>query len=253
LRPLIIALVSLGLMFGAAILAARLRLALPEHHLDEAARDVVSRGTGFVVTLVALVLSLLIAAGKGSQDDVGVKLRTLAAEFVLVDRSLAQYGPETAAIRDLLRRTLASAMRNIWPDAESPVPTLSGELPRAAIERVQSMVLELHPANDVQRVLQSDALRDINEIKHTGWLLLEISETRIPTTFLVIIVLWLVIIFFGFGLFAPPNRTVNAALMFCAFVAAGAVFLILELYSPVSGVLGISPRTFQIPLEQLGR
>ena len=75
---LIVALVSLGLMFGTAILAVRLREALPKHHLGEAAKDVISRGTGFVVTLAALVLSLLIASGKNSHDEVGVKLRLLA-------------------------------------------------------------------------------------------------------------------------------------------------------------------------------
>jgi membrane-bound ClpP family serine protease len=83
-------------------------------------------------------------------------------------------------------------------------------------------------------------------------MLVELSEVRLPATFLVILVLWLVIVFFGFGLFAPPNRTVGAALLFCAFCAAGAVFLILEMYAPVSGVLAISPRTFEISLEQLG-
>ena len=92
MRPLIISLVSFGLMFGAALLATRLRAVLPQDHLDDAARDVVSRGTGFVVTLAALVLSLLIAAGKTSQDEVATRLRTLASEFVLVDRSLAHYG-----------------------------------------------------------------------------------------------------------------------------------------------------------------
>jgi len=92
----------------------------------------------------------------------------------------------------------------------------------------------------------------MTEIERTGWLLIELSETRMPTIFLVIIVLWLVVVFFGFGLFAPRNRTVDAALLFCAFCAACAVFLILELYSPVSGMLAISPRTFGIALEQLG-
>src|SRR5215467_15875296 len=89
-------------------------------------------------------------------------------------------------------------------------------------------------------------------MKRTGWMLVELAEVRLPATFLVILVLWLVIVFFGFGLFAPPNRTVGLALLFCAFCAAGAVFLILEMYAPVSGVLAISPHTFEISLEQLG-
>ena len=74
-----------------------------------------------------------------------------------------------------------------------------------------------------------------------------------PTIFLVIIVLWLVVVFFGFGLFSPRNRTVSASLLFCALCAACALFLILELYAPVQGLLAISPRAFALSLEQLGR
>jgi hypothetical protein len=239
-------------MFGAAMLAARLRTALPQHHLSESAKDVVTRGTGFVVTLAALVLSLLIASGKNSYDEVNTKLRLLATEFILVDRSLENYGPETAEIRALLRRAMIGAMHKIWPDGEPPVPASSPESARSLLEKIQSMTRDLKPATDAQRILQVDALRELTEIMRTGWMLVELSEVRLPATFLVILVLWLVIVFFGFGLFAPPNRTVNLALLFCAFCAAGAVFLILEMYAPVSGVLAISPRTFEISLEQLG-
>jgi hypothetical protein len=253
MRPLIIAVISLALMFGAASTAIWLRSKLPDEHLNNDAKDVVTRGVGFVVTLAALVLSLLIASGKGSHDEIGMRLRELATEFILVDRSMASYGSETAEIRDLLRRTMASAMQTIWPDTTPPGPTLNGETPRAAGERVQGMIRELKPANDSQRALQSEALREIGEIKRSGWMLFELSETRMPTLFLVIIILWLVVVFFGFGIFAPRNRTVDAALLFSAFCAAGAVFLILELYAPVSGLLAISPRTFGIVLEQLGR
>lgn len=253
MRPIVIALLSLVLMFGAAAAAIRVRALLPSGHLSDEAKEVVTRGVGFVVTLAALVLSLLIASGKASYDEVGARLRQLATEFVLVDRSLAHYGPETTGIRDLLRRTMASGMQTIWPDMTPPVPALDGESPRVAIERVQTMIRELEPATASQRILQSDALREIVEIKRTGLLLIELRETRMPAAFLVIIVLWLLIVFFGFGLFAPRNRTVNASLLFCAFCAAGAVFLILELYSPVSGMLGLSPRTFEVALEEMGR
>ena len=249
---LIVAVVSLGLMFGAAMLAAHLRTVLPQHHLSEAAKDVVTRGTGFVVTLAALVLSLLIASGKNSYDEVSTKLRLLATEFILVDRSLENYGAETAEIRALLKRAMTAAMHKIWPDGEAPVPASSADSARSLIEKIQSMTRELRPATDVQRILQADALRELTEMKRTGWMLVELAEVRLPATFLVILVLWLVIVFFGFGLFAPPNRTVGLALLFCAFCAAGAVFLILEMYAPVSGVLAISPHTFEISLEQLG-
>ena len=212
--PLIIALVSLGLMYGSALLATKVRAVLPEHHLSNAAQDVVSRGTGFVVTLAALVLGLLIAAGNSAYNDVAAKLQATAEELILVDHSLAKYGSETGPIRDLLRQSASSGM---------------------------------------QRTLQARALRGIDEIKQNSWLLIELHESKIPAAFLVILVLWLMIAFFGFGLFAPENLTINIALLLWAFCAASALFLILELFFPMGGLLAISPEAFQTVLRQLGR
>jgi hypothetical protein len=58
--------------------------------------------------------------------------------------------------------------------------------------------------------------------------------------FLVVMVFWLAVIFASFGLFAPRNATVIATLFVCALSVSGAIFLILELDSPFSGLLQIS-------------
>jgi hypothetical protein len=54
---------------------------------------------------------------------------------------------------------------------------------------------------------------------------------------LIALVSWLVIIFFGFSLVAPPNATTTLALVASAFSVACAVFLILELDHPLSGLI----------------
>ena len=241
-------------MYGSAVLATKVRAVLPEHHLSNAAQDVVSRGTGFVVTLAALVLGLLIAAGNSAYNDVAAKLQATAEELILVDHSLAKYGSETGPIRDLLRQSASSGMHRIWPDADLPfAPTTGSEPARVTIEKVEGMILELRPDNEVQRTLQARALRGIDEIKQNSWLLIELHESKIPAAFLVILVLWLMIAFFGFGLFAPENLTINIALLLWAFCAASALFLILELFFPMGGLLAISPEAFQTVLRQLGR
>ena len=253
MQPIIISIVAFALMFGAAVGAARLRAALPDEHLSADAKDVVARGIGFVVTLAALVLSLLIASGKTSYDEVGARLRQLGSEFVLIDRAMAHYGADAAPIRETLWRTMTMVRERIWSGGEMSAEKLTTHLPALGIERVEGMIRELTPANERQRVLQSEALSGLREIKRTGWLLVQLSETQMPKVFLIIIILWLVIVFFGFGLVAPVNRTVTGALLFCALCAACAIFLILELYAPVSGLLAISPRPFEISLSQLGR
>ena len=55
-----------ALTLGGIFLGTLLRRTLPEHHLNEHAKDVVRLGVGLIATMAALVLGLLIAAAKGS-------------------------------------------------------------------------------------------------------------------------------------------------------------------------------------------
>ena len=79
------------------------------------------------------------------------------------------------------------------------------------------------------------------------------STTSISKPLLVVVVLWLVMIFLAFSLIAPPNGTVNFALIASALCASGAIFLILELDQPFGGLLRISREPMLNVLRQLGK
>ena len=57
----------------------------------------------------------------------------------------------------------------------------------------------------------------------------------------------------SFGLFAPVNGSVIAALFLAALSVASSIYLILELDQPYSGLIKISSAPLQMALEQLGR
>jgi hypothetical protein len=84
----------LDLMLSGIFLGTLLRRGLPEHHLDEHAKDVVRLGVGLIATIAALVLGLLIAAAKSSFDTQTSQVRQITADLILLDNILAQYGPE---------------------------------------------------------------------------------------------------------------------------------------------------------------
>ena len=65
-------------------------------------------------------------------------------------------------------------------------------------------------------------------------------------------VFWLAVIFVSFGLFAPRNATVIATLFVCALSVSGAIFLILELDSPFSGLLQISDAPLRNAIALIG-
>jgi hypothetical protein len=70
---------------------------------------------------------------------------------------------------------------------------------------------------------------------------------------LVVLVAWLTIIFISFGLFAPRNMTVVVSLFVSALSVSGAIFLILEMYSPYAGLIHVSAAPLRAVLAHLGQ
>jgi hypothetical protein len=109
-------------LFGAGLLGVRVRAALPEHHLTADTRDAVRIGMALVATMATLVLGLLVASTKGAYDTQKSEVMQMAAKIVFLDRMLANYGAETAETRELLRRSVGSAINRMWPDKKSSQP-----------------------------------------------------------------------------------------------------------------------------------
>ena len=97
-----------------------LRNRLPEHHLNGNTKDVVKLGTGLIGTIAALVLGLLIASANSTFQTQSTQVQQLTANVVLLDRTLAQYGPEADSARNLMRHLVGSMADRIWHENSSP-------------------------------------------------------------------------------------------------------------------------------------
>lgn len=84
-------------------------------------------------------------------------------------------------------------------------------------------------------------------------MLLEKGGEGLPQAFLVILVFWLALLFFSFGLLAPANATVIGMLFVCALSVAGAVFLIIDMAHPYLGIIQVSDAPLRTALAHLGR
>ena len=111
----------------------------------------------------------------------------------------------------------------------------------------------LSPKNDTQRSLQGQALSMAMDLGKTRWLMYEQATTSVSMPLLVVLVLWLAAIFISFGLFAPFNGTVVASLFVSALSVSGAIFLILEMYTPYAGVIQLSSAPLRAALAHLGQ
>jgi len=252
--PLVISLIAFGCIFGSMLLGMFLRQVLPDHHLSDESKDVMKLGTGMIATLAALVIGLLIASAKGSFDTINNGLIQTGSKAMLLDRTLANYGLETREARDLLRRRIASVTEQLWPKEMKGQTDVVVPNPRARIEAIEDKIRQLSPQNDAQRWLQSRALQLSSDIEDTRWLLFtKHGQSSYPRSFLVILVSWLVIIFFSFGLFSPRNMTVIIVLFVCALSAAGSLYLIQELDRPYGGLITVSSAPLRTALANLGQ
>jgi hypothetical protein len=241
-------------IFGGTLLGMVLRAFLPEHHLSSDSRDLVKMGTGMIATLAALVLGLLIASAKGTFDTMTNELRQTGSKIMLLDRAMAQYGPETREARDFLRRGVTSVLQRIWPEETNRIAIEKTGQSVNDIEVLQDKLHQLSPRNETQRWLQSQALQLSADIAGARALMSEqVGQSALPLPFLVMLVFWLTIIFASFGLFAPRNATVIIVLFVCALSAAASLFMIVELDQPYEGIIKLSSAPLRNVLAHLGQ
>jgi hypothetical protein len=245
--------VVFAVVFGGALFGMCLRAVLPERHLSADSKDIIRIAMAMIATLAALVVGLLIASAKSSFDSKSAALTRAAANYVLLDRTLAQYGPETHDTRELLRQTAETRLREIWPEEASGriSPEAAGR--GLGIEVIQRKILDLSPQNDAQQWLKSRALQLTGDIAETRWAALEQLGSSIQWPLLTIMVFWFAAIFASFGLFAPANGSVVIALFVCALSVAGSVYLIVEMDQPYRGLVKLSSAPLVTAIGQLGQ
>jgi hypothetical protein len=243
-------LIVFACIFGGALFGMFLRAVLPAHHFDDDTKDVIKLGMGLVATMTALVLGLLIATAKGSYDAQKDEVTQMSAKVILLDRTLARYGPEAKDIRTLIRGVVAHEMDRVWPEDRARTPQME---PGGTAAFPYEKILELSPKSDAQRSLKAQALSIGTDIQQTRWLMFAQRGSSFSKFFLMMVVAWLTLIFISFGLYAPRNATVIAILFLCALSVSGAILLILELDQPFEGLIRISPAQLRSTLSVLGR
>jgi hypothetical protein len=111
----------------------------------------------------------------------------------------------------------------------------------------------LAPKNEAQIALKGAIVSAAINLRHTYWLMfLGAEQSSLSFPLLAVVVLWLTLIFTSFGLFAPRTKTIFVTLVACALAVSGAIFIIMAMYAPFSGVMKISPAPIRNALSLMG-
>src|SRR5438045_1452575 len=234
---IIIAAILFGGLVGVILVGARLRRLIPAEHLNTESKDAVKLALGLVATMTAILLGLLISSAKNAFDTARSEVIQMSAKVALLDRVLVLYGPETAEARRALRDTIDEGVRRTWPTERSQQARLDPNQQMG--DAVYVAISRLAPQSEAQRALKTQAASFMVQLAELRSLVQAQAVSSVSKPLLIALILWLVVIFFGFSLLAPSTATSTFALIAGAFSVACAVFIILELDHPFAGVIRI--------------
>lgn len=245
--------IALACVFSAALLGTIFGKRIPDAYQASESKDVVRLVMGLVVTTVAIALGLLVGSAKGFFDTQNSEMAQLAANYVLLDRMLAQYGPEANDARTELHTVLANqlaAQNQLLGSNKTYIDIQSGT---TVGESIVDRIDRLSPKNDDQKFFRQQCLNLEIQLGQIRWLMYAQNKVPFPRFLLMMLVGWLIVLFVSFGIFAPRNPLVLAGFLVSAAAVCGAILLILQMYHPQRGLIRVSDAPLRAAMEQLGR
>ncbi|HEX8047508.1 hypothetical protein [Rhizobium sp.] len=245
------ALVAFAVIFGGGILGLLIGKVMHERHRGDATQKVVQTAMGTVSLVAALVLGLLVATAKDKFDTNNKQTEEFAASLMSLNRELVNYGPDTDAIKSVLRKYAIAKIAANWPGENGPKPAPGDPPAWQLLENIRQDLRAMAPHSEAQRLVMASALETTTDLTKATWLQVAQESDHVPHPFVVVLMVWLCVLFVSFGIFAPRNATVVAALFVCALAIAGAVFLIVDMDEPFNGTITVSPAPMQDALARM--
>ena len=123
-----------------------------------------------------------------------------------------------------------------------------------AYQATKAFLAGLNPTTETQKQAVASANALAGQIEHGRILMsLQLAGPAIGAGAVSIIVIWAVVLFFGMGLFAETSNLVIAGLIFGALCVAFAVFLMLELNSPYTGLFRVNPAALEQAIANIDK
>lgn len=251
MNPIEVSLLVAACIFAGSLAGLYLRRILPDEHLTKETLDVVRLGIGMISVLASLVLGLLIATAKTSFDSTNSAIRSYGADLMLLAETFRDYGPAADGPRIILRGYTERVLHDNWPTSGQRAEVIADPVAGGMMEHLREAIRALKPVDSGQTWLKDQALQISTSLLRQRSLLVDQGAPSVRPAMVVILVIWIALIFMGFGLNAPRNGTVIAAFVVCSLAIGGAIFLILELDRPFNGVMRISDRSIAAALSHM--
>jgi hypothetical protein len=226
-------------LFGASVVGMALQWVVPADVLTQS-KATVGAMIGLITLLLALVLGLLVFTAFSVFTTQQSEAYSLGPVVTEIDLALELYGPEAAQGRAGLRAALERSRARFFGDAKRGPPPFTFEQMRMIFHGQSAFFDSLKPTTETQRSLLTAAKDGARKLADTQMLMARQLANPFPPYVLTVVVFWASALFLGNGLVATPNAVTVLAHLAGATAIASAIFLILELSQPYTGVIRLS-------------
>ena len=246
-RAIVVALIT----FGASVVGMLLQWLVPPDVLT-ASKSSVGAMVGLVTLLLALVLGLLVFTAFSVFTMQQSEAQSLGPVIAEIELALEHYGPDAVGGRAGLRAALERSRVRFFGDSKRGPQPFTFEEMKATLQGLNSYFDSLKPATDSQRRWLASAWDLAKKYQDTQMLMARQLAAPFPPYVLAVVVCWASALFLGNGLAATPNTVTVLAHLAGAIAVASAIFLIMELSSPYTGVIRLSSAGIDRVLTALG-
>jgi ABC-type multidrug transport system fused ATPase/permease subunit len=244
--------VAVGVLtFGVGLLGLYLKRLVPERHMSAGSREMIGAMIGLLTLLLALVLGTLIGSAYGFFASQKAEIESLCAQTLELDLAFRQYGPETQPLREALKGSMQEASDAIRGDRAAYQRHFEFRGYMSKFEKWNQTLSSLSPRSPTQTALISTLGASSASFQQTRLLMSLQLASPISWPLIVIVVSWAMLLFFGFGVTSGLNLTSLGALTFGSFAVASAIFLILELNQPYSGIFRVPSASIENTIAAL--
>ena len=244
--------VAVGVLtFGVGLLGLYLKRFLPERHMSTGSRDMIGAVIGLLSLLLALVLGTLVGSAYGFFASQKADVESLCARALELDLAFRQYGAETQPLREAAKQSMQEALEAIRGDTAAYQRHFQVGGYMAKFEKWNQTLALLTPRTPGQTALISSMAASSASFQQTRLLMALQLASPISWPLIVIVVSWAMLLFFGFGVVSGLNPTSLGALAFGSFAVASAIFLILELIQPFSGLFRLPSASIEQTIAAL--
>jgi hypothetical protein len=196
--------------------------------------------------MTSLVLGLMLNSAKNTFEADNRNIHALATDLILLDRNLKALGPPADDARRQIAEYVQIALRETNIVAEDPGA-------EAALDAAGASLRAMKFSDEQQIALWNDARQLYRQVIRDRWVMVDQSGGTIPSPLIAMLVVWLVMIFASFGYHAPRDKVVAACFPIAALLISAALYLILDMDDPLSGLIKTSNAPFERALQHFQR